>query len=395
MTFENELVGYEYPISQSQIAETPAHPRDSAKLLVYDRKTETEQYDTFLHLDKYLEPGTLLILNDTKVVPARLPCYLPTGGKVELLWLENTSQQSQDKDIASPYFEALSPRTLDIGTTLSFDALTLTVLDKRDNIYVIAHNGTAKQFRDAMMRHGTTPIPPYLKHTPLSERKLRAEYQTIFAKREGSVAAPTASLHFTKRVFAKLRKKGIKIAYVTLHVNLGTFAPLTEEHLETGKLHEEWYEIPKATTAAILRAKKSGNPVIPVGTTALRTIESAFSHLVTKPGKAEGFFEALKPDEAKRELFSSKKKAYPKKPSAFSGTTSLFIRPGYQFAVADGLITNFHVPRSSLMMLVAALLDSHRGPTAADGQTKIRDLYRSALDHDFRFYSFGDGMLIR
>jgi S-adenosylmethionine:tRNA ribosyltransferase-isomerase len=291
-------------------------------------------------LDQYLKPGTLLILNDTKVVPARLPSFLPTGGKVDLLWLSAGRTRNT--------FEALAPRTLDIGATLTFDSLTLTVLDKRDSIYTFRHSGTSTRFRDAMMRHGTTPIPPYLKHTSMKERELRKEYQTIFAKREGSVAAPTASLHFTKRLFAKLKKKGIRIAYVTLHVNMGTFAPLTAEHLKSGSLHSEWYEIPPATQRAIAKAKKAGNPVIPVGTTALRTLESA---ALTRKQR---------------------------------GTTTLFIRPGYAFKVADGLITNFHVPRSSLLMLVAALV----------GRTKILQLYRRAARHGFRFYSFGDGMLL-
>lgn len=350
MNLEKELSRYDYSIFPARIAEVPASPRDSAKLLVYDRASGESQYDTFLHLDKYLEPGTLLVLNDTKVVPARLPCRLPTGGKVELLWLGTSSGKHR--------FEALSPKVLDIGSVLSFGALTLTVLSKAESIYTFSHSGTAARFHSQMMKSGTTPIPPYLKHTPLSEKKLRAEYQTIFAKREGSVAAPTASLHFTKRVFAKLARRGVKIAYVTLHVNLGTFAPLTEEHLKSGKLHEEWYEIPKAAQKAIVAAKKAGHPVIPVGTTALRTIESAA------------------------------------RTQRQRGTTTLFLRPGDAFKVADGLITNFHVPRSSLMMLVAALLSAGHGHRM-NGPKSILGLYRSALDRGFRFYSFGDGMLIR
>jgi S-adenosylmethionine:tRNA ribosyltransferase-isomerase len=354
MDIERELSAYDYAIDQAQIATTPAHPRDSAKLLVHDRETGTNTYDTFLHLDRYLAPGTLLILNDTKVVPARLPCYLPTGGKVELLWLSAGKRKAE--------FEALSPRILDIGTTLAIGRLMLWVVGKTENIYTFRHTGTPAQFHTAMMKTGTTPIPPYLKHTSLKEKQLRAEYQTIFAKREGSVAAPTASLHFTKRLFAKLKKKDVQIAYVTLHVNLGTFAPLTEEHLSSGKLHEEWYEIPRATQRAIAKAKKEGRPVIPVGTTALRTIEST-----ARTQKQRG-------------------------------TTTLFLRPGDEFKVADGLITNFHVPRSSLMMLVAALLErgaKDRKSQNGHGPTNIQALYRNALDRNFRFYSFGDGMLIR
>ncbi len=341
MSPEEVLSQYDYEIRPEQIATKPAHPRDSAKLLVYDRKTEEAKYDTFLNLDKHLPKGALLILNDTKVVPARLPCYLPTGGKVELLWIAAGTEPRM--------FEALSPRILEIGSTLAFGDLTLTVASKRENIYLFSHSGTPARFKALMMKHGTTPIPPYLKNTPLKERALRAEYQTVFARREGSVAAPTASLHFTKRLLAKLKKRGFGVAYVTLHVNLGTFAPLTEEHLAAGTLHEEWYEIPASARRAIEKAKKEGRPVIPVGTTALRTIESAA---------------AMKRD---------------------TGTTSLFIQEGYRFKVADGLVTNFHVPRSSLVILVSALL----------GRTRILSLYRDALNRGFRFYSFGDGMLIR
>lgn len=360
MNLETELAKYDYAVNPDQIAETPAHPRDSAKLLVYDRTTGSEVEDTFLHLDQYLKSGTLLVLNDTKVVPARLPCFLPTGGKVELLWVG----EEKSKHV----FRALSPRGLDVGATLEFGSLTVTVLAKEASIYTFSHTGSSARFRATMMKTGTTPIPPYLKHTSLKERELRKEYQTIFAKREGSVAAPTASLHFTKRLFAKLRKKGVRIAYVTLHVNLGTFAPLTDEHLKSGTLHSEWYEIPPATQRAIARAKKSGHPVIPVGTTALRTLESASPVL----GRS---------DLPRSHVLG--RSDLPKR--GVVGTTSLFIREGYEFKVADGLITNFHVPRSSLLMLVAALV----------GRTKILQLYANAVRRGFRFYSFGDGMLIR
>ena len=388
MELERLLAQYDFLVRKEQIAETPAHPRDSAKLLVYNRATETAEEDTFLHLDKYLDSGTLLILNNTKVVPARLPCFLPTGGKVELLWIAAGVQKKT--------FEALSPRILEIGSILSFGELTLTVLSKIENIYVFIHSGTAAQFHAAMMKNGTTPIPPYLKHTSLEEKQLRAEYQTIFAKREGSVAAPTASLHFTKRLFTKLKKKGVKIAYVTLHVNLGTFAPLTEEHLKSGKLHEEWYEIPRATARAIAQAKQEGRPVIPVGTTALRTIESAFFQLSPTSQKAGIAGEGLcSPTGRSPSNFPAGKLCTRAGNSRLSGITSLFIREGYQFKVADGLITNFHVPRSSLLMLVAALVGYRPGLRHADGRKKILDLYQSALRSGFRFFSFGDGMLIR
>lgn len=388
MSLEAGLAQYDFPFSPRYIATEPASPRDSAKLAVYDRATGATMFDTFLHLDRYLPKGALLILNDTKVVPARIPCFLPTGGKVELLWLRTLA------GIRGSSFEALSPRTLSTGDTLRFGTLTLTVQAKNGSVYTFAHTGTQTQFRAAMTKLGTTPIPPYMKSTSLSERDLRREYQTIFAKHAGSAAAPTASLHFTPRLLKKLKAKGFDIAYVTLHVGLGTFAPLTPEHLKTGKLHEEWYEIPPATARAIAKAKREGRAVIPVGTTALRTVESAFSTPLHHPESGGVLFEALQCDGAKPDFFS-KKKAYSKRISPLSGTTTLFIRPGYKFKVADGLITNFHVPRSSLLMLVAALVGCRPGRRPADGRKKILALYRSAIRRGFRLFSFGDGMLIR
>lgn len=384
MDLERELSRYDYAVKPSQIATAPAHPRDSAKLAVFDRATGTTVYDTFLHLDRYLEPGTLLILNDTKVVPARLPCFLPTGGKVELLWLRVAKRSRHS-------FEALSPKILAIGTTLRFGALVLSVVSKRENIYTITHTGSTKQFHAAMMQSGTTPIPPYLKHTSLKERELRTEYQTIFAKHEGSVAAPTASLHFTPRLLKKLKARGFRIAYVTLHVGLGTFAPLTEEHLKSGTLHEEWYEIPTATARAIAKAKKEGRPVIPVGTTALRTLESGVQHCETGSVSPGTHFSCWKNARASR-----RRAAEPLRDTArLAGSTTLFVREGYQFKVADGLITNFHVPRSSLLMLVAALVGFRPGHRPVDGRMSTLALYRSAIRRGFRLFSFGDGMLIR
>lgn len=370
------LSHYDFPFPQSHIATTPAHPRDSAQLLVYNRATSEATFDTFLHLDKYLEKGTLLILNDTKVVPARLPCHLPTGGKVELLWLAQKSVRS---------FEALSPRTLAPGDTLRFDTLTLTVQSKNESVYTIEHTGSSATFMRIMQHSGTTPIPPYIKGSALTEAALRKEYQTIWAKRAGSVAAPTASLHFTKRLITKLKKKGVEIRYVTLHVGLGTFAPLTEEHLSTKTLHEEWYEIPPATMRAIIKAKKEGRPIIPVGTTALRTLES-ISHHTKNSREAARLFEGVSQADGPRvSAARTRADSDPRKVLPLRGITNLFIQPGYEFKIADGIITNFHVPRSSLVMLVAALV----------GRETLLALYRSAIARGFRLFSFGDGMLIR
>ena len=265
MDLEKLLSLYDYPIEESDIAYAPSVPRDAAKLLVYDRDTKEVTFDTFKNLADHLPEGSLLIFNDTKVIPARLPTYLPTGGKVELLCLSVDT------------VTALSPKTLDIGMTLAIDTATsLTVTAKNASIYTLSYNGK-KPFASVLKKYGTTPIPPYLKQTDLSEKELRSKYQTVFAKSAGSVAAPTASLHFTKALIAKLKKRGYKASHVTLHVGLGTFAPLTQKNLDTKKLHEEYFKIPAATVKAIEKARKAGRPIIPVGTTALRTIESAFA----------------------------------------------------------------------------------------------------------------------
>lgn len=351
------LASYDYPLAKSDIAEVPASPRDSAKLLVYDRAAGTTTVDSFLHLDKHLPPRALLIFNDTKVVPARLPVRTPTGGLVELLCIRS--------DAHTRLIECLSPRTLAIGTELTVGPDRLTVESKDGSVYRMRLHGTIPLAR-LLTRYGETPIPPYLKHTPLSEHDLRDKYQTIFAKHAGSSAAPTASLHFTKRLLAKLARAKIETAYVTLHVGLGTFAPLTETNIESGTLHHEEYSIPPQTVRKILAAKKAGRPVIAVGTTAARALESAFA-----PG-GEDFFDGLG--------HSSSKKGF-----APGSETNLFIREGYRWRIVDGLITNFHVPQSSLLMLVATLV----------GRERLFSLYAFAKQQGFRFLSFGDGMLVR
>lgn len=319
---------------------TPATPRDSAKLLVYDRSKDAVSYSTFTHLADFIPASALLVFNDTKVIPARLYAKKPTGGIVEILCTEIDAKQNRCR--------ALANKRLTVGDVLTIGRTRITVLNAEGSDYLLGFDAS---IMGVIGRHGTTPIPPYLKHTPLSEKKLRTRYQTLFAKSEGSIAAPTASLHFTKRLFAKLARKDIDSVHVTLHVNLGTFAPLTEKAVEESRLHSERFSISKEAAQKITAAKKAGRPVIAVGTTAARTLESA-----AQSGALV----------------------------AQSGETRLFIREGYPFRMVDGLITNFHVPRSSLLMLVAALT----------GREKLFDLYRDAAEHGFHFLSFGDGMLV-
>ncbi|HET8581487.1 MAG TPA: tRNA preQ1(34) S-adenosylmethionine ribosyltransferase-isomerase QueA [Candidatus Paceibacterota bacterium] len=337
---EQLLALYDYEVADEQIALSPAEPRDSAKLLVYSPEDGSARYDTYANLPRYLPRGALLVFNDTKVIPARIFATRATGGTVEVLMTE--------LDLSTDTATALTNKKLALDEVLSVGAETLTVIDTAGRYRFKASGSLARILEE----NGRTPIPPYLKKTPLSEDALRTRYQTVFARAEGSIAAPTASLHFTPELLQKLADAGIETAFVTLHVNLGTFLPLTDEALATGQLHEERYEIPREAADAINRAKAEGRPVIPVGTTALRTIESA--------ADASGRIEAG------------------------SASTRLFIREGYGFRAADGLMTNFHVPKSSLLMLVAAMI----------GRAKLFELYELAKQHGFRFFSFGDGMLV-
>lgn len=338
--FDALLKAYDYDLPKDLIALTPAHPRDSARLLVYNRTTDTIEESTFVHLADFLPKGALLVFNETKVIPARIHATKATGGMVEVL--------ATACDFAGNTCVALANKKLSVGDTLSTAHGALTVLSIEGSYRFSA----TPSLRAVIEGAGEIPIPPYLKDSPLTESERRAEYQTIFAKNEGSVAAPTASLHFTHELLTNLREAGIEEARVTLHVNLGTFAPLTETAVRDGLLHEETYVISEAAAEAINRAKRDGRPIIPVGTTALRTIESA----ADENGMVhEGI-----------------------------ASTRLFIREGYVFKVATGMITNFHVPQSSLLMLVAALI----------GHEQLFDLYKYAKKHQFRFLSFGDGMLL-
>jgi S-adenosylmethionine:tRNA ribosyltransferase-isomerase len=340
---QNILKRYDYSFPKELIAQKPASPRDSARLLVYDRRAHTSAYDTFKNIGKYLPKNSVLVLNQTKVIPARLTLTKPTGGKVRVLYIDN------DKH----HLRVLADRNLQEKAQLELTkTMSFTVIKKQGQYYYIQPSFAISKLWDILDRYGTTPIPPYIKHSPLSKKQLRNEYQSVFAKVQGSVAAPTASLHFTKALLEKLKRSGISIQFITLHVNLGTFASLTEDQIKTGKLHQESYAIDTATATFLNRAKQQHRPIIAVGTTVARTLESASNN--------HGRLKKL------------------------SGTTDLFIREGYQWMFIDGLITNFHVPKSSLLMLVAALV----------GKKKLLSLYQAVIKKKFRLFSFGDGMLI-
>lgn len=342
MNLQQLLTQYDYALSEVRIAQKPASPRDSSKLLTYDRTIGKTTESTFAHIGEYLPKNAVLVFNQTKVLPARLTVTKPTGGTARILYVAK-----EDKDI-----KAMSDRKLVVGTDVSIaNGLFLTVVRQEEKYYFLRPSFPLAKLESVLDKHGITPIPPYIKESPLKEKELRKKYQTVFAKHAGSVAAPTASLHFTDRLLAKLQKQDIDIRFVTLHVNIGTFAPLTQEHIDTEALHTESYEIDAKTAAFLNKAKAQGRPIIGVGTTVVRTLESA-----TQDGELK----------------------------KLSGDTNIFIKEGYKFKFISGMVTNFHVPQSSLLMLVAALI----------GKDKLFELYRLAIKRKFRFFSFGDGMLI-
>lgn len=342
---------YDFSLPPELIAKEPAHPRDHARLFVYDTATDTVVCDTFTNLGAHLPEKSLLVMNDTKVVPARLWLKKPTGGKIEVVLMMNEYRPG-DMTI-----KGIVDRKIDVGTILSFQSGdTLTVEAQEEQFFFFRPNVSIAMLFGLLQSEGVTPIPPYIKESPLDEHALRNEYQSVLAKHPASVAAPTASLHFTEELLEELARNGKPHTEVTLHVGAGTFAPIDEHNFETKQLFTEYYEITEQAAAAIKSAKQTGTPIIPVGTTAMRTIESAATDGVTSAG---------------------------------SDRTNIFIFPPYEFQVADALITNFHVPRSSLLLLVDALLEHKKA------KRRILDLYAIAITERFRFYSFGDGMLIR
>jgi S-adenosylmethionine:tRNA ribosyltransferase-isomerase len=350
----SDLEQFDYTLPEHLIRKEGIEPRDSAKLFVYDTKANTITHDVFRNLSRYLPENTLMVLNKTRVLPARLWLKKETGGKIEVFVLVN--QLADDNRIP-----VLVDRKVVIGQKLFFpDGFTLTVVDQNESIFFVALEGGGKERLFALLDvYGETPVPHYLETDHRDEEVLRKRYQTVFAEKEtdtgASVAAPTASLHFTDEVFESLREKGIEKEALTLNVGLGTFAPLSEGAFETEKLHQEYVTLPEESAAEINKAKEAGKGILSVGTTTTRSLEAC-----TKDGKVV----------------------------AYSGMVDIFIYPPYQFQTVDILLTNFHLPKTSLMLLVEAFLQQKKS------KRSIVELYKEAIDHDYAFYSFGDSMLI-
>ena len=335
---------YYFDLPKELIAQDPLEDRSASRLLVLDQRTGSIEHKVFRDILQYLTPGDCLVLNDTRVIPARLlGVKEDTGAAVEVLLLKR-----REKDV----WEALvrPGKKLRPGARVTFGdgrlrAEILDVVEEGNRLVQFSYEGIWEEVLDSL---GEMPLPPYITHKLLDKDR----YQTVYAKYEGSAAAPTAGLHFTKELLAEVEAMGVDLAYVTLHVGLGTFRPVKVDKVKEHDMHSEFYQITKEAADKINRAKESGHRVICVGTTSCRTVESA----ADEKGRL----------------------------TACSGNTDIFIYPGYRFKVLDGLITNFHLPESTLVMLVSALA----------GRENILSAYREAIRERYRFFSFGDAMLI-
>lgn len=340
---------YDYDLPKELIANAPTEPRDAARLLVYSTQTDEIVIDSFYNIARYLPSSAVLVLNDTKVVPARLTLKKPTGGEATILFLMNEWD-------GSDMIKGLPDKKIDAGEPLSLvNKPILEAVSNHNEEFTFRLLVAPDKLRDLLREYGRTPLPPYI-HPTMSEDELRDRYQTTFAEHPSSVAAPTASLHLTDRVFKSLELKDIRRAKVTLHVGRGTFSPVSPEMQLSMQLHPEPIFISEDSARMIAEAKAAGRAVIACGTTALRLLEAAPSDILAGRG--------------------------------FRGETRLFIRPPYRFQVADALITNFHLPGTSLLMLLDAFMQ-HKG-----AKRSWRELYERAISERFRFYSFGDAMLI-
>lgn len=336
---------FDFYLPEKLIAQTPLDKRDSSKLLVLDKKTGDITHKHFTDIVDYLEKGDTLVLNDTKVIPARIiGTKEETGAVIELLLL---------KEINANEWECLTKpaKRIKEGTTISFGcgilkAVCTASLNDGIKHYKLIYDGILYEILDKL---GEMPLPPYI-HKHLQDKD---RYQTVYAKNIGSAAAPTAGLHFTKELLEKIENKGVNIAYITLHVGLGTFRPVAVENIKDHKMHSEYYKIDKKTADLLNQTKANGKSIISVGTTSTRTLETIMN------------------------LYGTFKEC--------SGNTDIFIYPGYKFKGIDKLITNFHLPKSTLVMLVSALA----------GKENIMKAYNEAIEKEYRFFSFGDSMFIK
>lgn len=337
-----KLSDFDYNLPQELIAQKPVRPRDSSRLLILDKKTGKIKHRRFFRLPEYLSENDVLVFNDSRVIPARFYGHKETGGQIEILLT---------RDLGSGVWQAMLKKVgeKEVKKEIIFDAELRATTQKflGDGLWEIKFNLRGRRLKEKIKQSGEAPVPPYIKQK--SNLKV---YQTIYAKRDGSAAAPTAGFHFTEKLFAKLKNKGVTTEFVTLHVGLGTFLPVKTENIKNHKMHSEWASINKKTAEKLTRYKKEGRRIVAVGTTALRTLE-AFAE---KDGRLKAGIKEV----------------------------DIFIYPGYDFKFVDALITNFHLPKSTLLMLVSALAN----------RKDILTTYDEAVEKKYRFFSFGDAMFI-
>ena len=345
-----KLSDFDFDLPDGLIATRPVKPRSAARLLVADsdRITDAHVHD----LTEWLHPGDRLVLNDTKVIPARL------NGERERAGDAGTTKARIEVTLLDPGIEGtwnalVKPlKKIREGETVVFsEELSAVLLAKADGQAQLRFNLSGDDFDAALAQAGAMPLPPYIAAKRPADAQDKSDYQTVFARNPGAVAAPTASLHFDEPLLKKLKDIGVEFSHVTLHVGAGTFLPVKVEDVTTHKMHAEWGQVSARAAAEIADTKRAGNRVIPVGTTALRLIESA-----ARSGQI----------------------------APWQGETDIFIYPGFRFQVTDALMTNFHLPRSTLMMLVSALM----------GQNRIRQIYAHAINRHYRFFSYGDASLL-
>lgn len=341
---EMTVADFDYFLPEELIAQTPLANRPSSRLLVLDKETGAVEHRTFRDILDYINPGDCLVLNDTKVLPARLLGTNPTGAAIEFLLL---SQIEGDvwEIIVRPGKKCTPGKVISFGEG-KLTGEILEVLENGNRLVKFTYDGIFNEVLDSL---GEMPLPPYI-HEKLTDRD---RYQTVYARHDGSAAAPTAGLHFNEEFLEEIKSKGVKLAFVTLHVGLGTFRPVKAEKITDHEMHKERYIVSTETAEIINNTKKSGGKVVCVGTTSTRVLESIADE--------NGFI------------------------SACSGETGIFIYPGYKFRCLDSLITNFHLPKSTLIMLVSALA----------GRENVLSAYNEAVEEKYRFFSFGDAMFIK
>ncbi len=339
---------FDYHLPEERIAQTPVEPRHASRLLVLDRQKDVLEHKTFWDIAAYLRPGDLLVVNQTRVIPARVYARKDTGGRVELLLLRREDPQTWEALVGG---KGLHPGRV-------------VIVENGPRAEIVADQGGSRRrlrfdepVEPYLPRVGQMPLPPYI-HERLADPE---RYQTVYARQPGSAAAPTAGLHFTIELIERLKTLGVSFAEVTLHVGLDTFAPVTEDDPQQHHIHTEWCELSPQTAAQINATRQRGGRIVAVGTTSVRTLESAARRACEEQVAAPG--QVVAP---------------------YSGPTNLFILPGFRFRVVDAMVTNFHLPRSTLIMLVSAFA----------GRERILSAYQTAVEMGYRFYSFGDAMFI-